>query len=1036
MAGVGGQLQAPRLHQRAGGIGRVVHLMEHQLVGGVEAALHQHKGAFTALFLALADRVYVAVLGVDRRVKRHAGQIHILPAAVLALVVGNRRQLIRREVAAVRDVVFLDQRILVGHKADTDAAEIAGQIFLRDEILVGQRFGNALVADAVDARDTLVHEGVAGHAAVQRVVHDTGNRTDLFGSVVDHDHGAAVFDGGTAADNAADLLCTGQAALGAALADRGLADTGHAADAGGVLGIEGAKAPAVDDRTHLGVADDAARVLLFGADRAVVCAVTGDDAGLEGKVQRLAARGGVVVLGVQIVLAGHCTGNAAGVEVGIDRAAVDAVRDLGLDVVIGVVIGNIVHDVVCIPVDILAGTGQRLADLVDLLRDRLHVVDQRLAVAAGVVVQAADDVAHAGQAAAQIIAAGRDGIAVRQLDLWNFDVHGVRQGIRNVIEHVLCVGQVVKTLGDERIARVDRIALVRLCGSAVVLADNGAVSGIVNGFGAGLPVGGAVRLAALCSGLLCGGSVLRCRTAFVRRGEVSTLRGLLRGGQRVIRIDRVGVRRRRRFAVVDDCVRVRGIVSVVRAGQVGILEVLLELAQVGLDGLGTDGHAVLGLLQQILNGIAGAGHVVLQRFELVGKLAAGGAGVIAGAVDQRLQRAHLVGKLLQRVLCVFQRAARLHLADDAAALLAGVDSAVVDAALNVAGLAARDAADVVAHVLVAHGAAVHAGADDTAGLARNAADVGDVGDVLGADQVVQRQRGKVDVVLLHRRVDAGGVRAVGNDAVIFTGDAADEVRTVDTARGRAAFDDAGGQICARDAADNGRAGGHALKAAVVQRTGVAARNAAHGGAAAGGHRAAPDDEVADVGPLLHIAEEADDRAVIYKAQAGDRVALPLKYAAEGRDARKAAAGQFQIGVQIDGAVFAPAVQAAGIGQLQKVIDGADVEGLLFGGVGGPALPFRKNGQGQRQHKAERQQRSPEAARQVKNAVHSASPPFVSVSGVSGVPGSGAPSSDSWMFFSDRYMSGLSTVNSVPVAMFALNWPCSTPLISASTTPLM
>ena len=815
MAGVGRQLQAPRLHQRAGGIGRVVHLIEHQLVGGVEAALHQHKGAFTALFLALADRVYVVVFGVDRRVKRHAGQIHILPAAVLALVVGNRRQLIRREVAAVRDVVFLDQRILVGHKADTDAAEIAGQIFLRDEILVGQRFGNALVADAVDARDTPVHEGVAGHAAVQRVVHDTGNRTDLFGSVVDHDHGAAVFDGGTAADNAADLLCTGQAALGAALADRGLADTGHAADAGGVLGIEGAKAPAVDDRAHLGVADDAARVLLFGADRAVVCAVAGDDAGLEGKVQRLAARGGVVVLGVQIVLAGHCTGNAAGVEVGIDRAAVDAVRDLGLDVVIGVVIGNIVHDVVCIPVDILAGTGQRLADLVDLLRDRLHVVDQRLAVAAGVVVQAADDVAHAGQAAAQIIAAGRDGVAVRQLDLWNFDVHGVRQCIRNVIEHILCVGQVVKTLGDVRIVRVDRIALVRLCGSAVVLADNGAVSGIVNGFGAGLPVGGAVRLAALCSGLLCGGSVLRCRTAFVRRGEVSTLRGLLRGGQRVIRIDRVGVRRRRRFAVVDDCVRVRGIVSVIRAGQVGILEVLLELAQVGLDGLGTDGHAVFGLLQQILNGIAGAGHVVLQRFELVGKVAAGGAGVIAGAVDQRLQRAHLVGKLLQRVLCVFQRAARLHLADDAAALLAGVDSAVVDAALNVAGLAARDAADVVAHVLVAHGAAVHAGADDTAGLARNAADVGDVGGVLGADQVVQRQRGKVDVVLLHRRVDAGGVRAVGNDAVIFTGDASDEVRTVDTARGRAAFDDAGGQICASDAADNGRAGGHALKAAVV-----------------------------------------------------------------------------------------------------------------------------------------------------------------------------------------------------------------------------
>ena len=30
--------------QRAGGLGRVVHHMEHQLVSGIEAALHQHKG--------------------------------------------------------------------------------------------------------------------------------------------------------------------------------------------------------------------------------------------------------------------------------------------------------------------------------------------------------------------------------------------------------------------------------------------------------------------------------------------------------------------------------------------------------------------------------------------------------------------------------------------------------------------------------------------------------------------------------------------------------------------------------------------------------------------------------------------------------------------------------------------------------------------------------------------------------------------------------------------------------------------------------
>ena len=167
----------------------------------------------------------------------------------------------------------------------------------------------------------------------------------------------------------------------------------------------------------------------------------------------------------------------------------------------------------------------------------------------------------------------------------------------------------------------------------------------------------------------------------------------------------------------------------------GVFQILLELAQVRLDGLAADGNAVLGLLQQVLDGVAGAGHAAFQCVQLVGQVAAGGAGVVAGAVDQRLQGAHLIAEFLQRVFGVFQRAAGLHLADDAAALLAGVDGAVVDAALDVAGLAACNAADIVAHVLVANGAAVHAGADHAAGLACDAADVSDVGGVLGADQV-------------------------------------------------------------------------------------------------------------------------------------------------------------------------------------------------------------------------------------------------------------------------------------------------------------
>ena len=197
--------------------------------------------------------------------------------------------------------------------------------------------------------------------------------------------------------------------------------------------------------------------------------------------------------------------------------------------------------------------------------------------------------------------------------------------------------------------------------------------------------------------------------------------------------------------------------------------------------------------------------------------------------------------------------------------------------------------------------------------------------------------------------------------MVLPGKAADEVGAVDAAGGGAALDHAGDKVIACDAAHDGRAGGNTLKPAVVQCTGIAAGKAAHGGAAAGGHGAAAHDKVADISLFLDIAEEADDRAVIHKAQAGDHMALPLKNAAEGRDAGKAAAGHLKVGVQHNGAVLAPAVQTAVVGQLQKLVHRADVVGLL-GFRLGLALPLRKDGQGEAQRQAEGEQRSPKAAR--------------------------------------------------------------------------
>ena len=121
MARVGGQLQPPCLDQSAEGLGHIVNLMQHQLIGRIKAALHQNDGAAAALLLTLAHSVHTVVLGMDRSVKGHVGQIHILPAAVLALMMGHRRELVGREIAAVGNVILLHQRVILGHKADAEA---------------------------------------------------------------------------------------------------------------------------------------------------------------------------------------------------------------------------------------------------------------------------------------------------------------------------------------------------------------------------------------------------------------------------------------------------------------------------------------------------------------------------------------------------------------------------------------------------------------------------------------------------------------------------------------------------------------------------------------------------------------------------------------------------------------------------------------------------------------------------------------------------------------------------------------------------
>ena len=99
-------------------------------------------------------------------------------------------------------------------------------------------------------------------------------------------------------------------------------------------------------------------------------------------------------------------------------------------------------------------------------------------------------------------------------------------------------------------------------------------------------------------------------------------------------------------------------------------------------------------------------------------------GVVGGLVDHFAQVLQLQTDRLQGAVGQVQYNIGLRDARDTPHVLAAVDRAVVDAAGDVAGGAARDAAHVVADVLIPHGAVVAAGGQHAVGPAHNTAAVG------------------------------------------------------------------------------------------------------------------------------------------------------------------------------------------------------------------------------------------------------------------------------------------------------------------------
>ena len=352
-------------------------------------------------------------------------------------------------------------------------------------------------------------------------------------------------------------------------------------------------------------------------------------------------------------------------------------------------------------------------------------------------------------------------------------------------------------------------------------------------------------------------------------------------------------------------------------------------------------HKIRRVLQQDLGAVPGGVRGGADACQPGGDVVAAIFRVADGPVHQTVQRVQLCPQLFQRVGTGIQRQIGLRLAHDAAHVLAAVDRAAVGAAGQIAGLAPRHAAHIVAHMRVAHGAAVGAALDHAAGIARHAAGVciavqdGEVILLSAVGQLRQSvaggQRLQVHGVLLFGQVDPRGIFAFQQYAQVPPGDAAGAVFTLD----RSAYGAAGNltalRVPARDAAHGGVALHGAREGAVPDRAAVDAGNAAHGGVAAPGCHRSGNMEFLDHRALLQVAEKAHIGPAGADTHAGDGVPLPAEGAAEGGDGCELPASQIQVRRQRHGLSLGPGVQRAVFREVQQVLHGGD--GDLVGGRG-------------------------------------------------------------------------------------------------------
>ena len=329
---VADRLPETRAHRAEAGIGLRQRLFD-RLRAFIVAAVDKEDGpsAVSARFAGNGRNV-ARVLYRHGRVKVQLRQIVRVPRAVIAVLFGNFR--VDGIVKGVAVVERLDlQNLVVRDEFQFQLPHRLRKAVDVKQLVIGDRLGLARKAHGVETcqivGDKVVFREISRVAA--------GNCAGELRCARNFDHAVVAGDGAgragdgfcrTRADDAANVLCARQRALGEAFPNGRAGLACDAADTVAGITRDAAKAAAIGNEAQIHAPTDAAGVAALGLDIALVRAVLDD--GLE-LVLALILRGEVsrhVVLGVVAVFDRHRARNAANVQIAVNIGRVFTAVDL------------------------------------------------------------------------------------------------------------------------------------------------------------------------------------------------------------------------------------------------------------------------------------------------------------------------------------------------------------------------------------------------------------------------------------------------------------------------------------------------------------------------------------------------------------------------------------------------------------------------------------------------------------------------------------------------------------------------------------